>query len=118
MAKSPIKRAESKQPRALKIKVMAKWPINKTPLKKTMVNLKQTGKLPMKTQPKQKTHKTLQTKETEKSPSAEENLDMTQQEQSPKIQAKSIAAKEHVSPLPHRQGLTVQVQIQSSKKTY
>ena len=59
---------------------------------------------------------TLQTKETEKSPSAEENLGMTQQEQSPKIQAKAIAAKEHVSPLPHRQGLTVQVQIQSPKK--
>ncbi len=41
---------------------------------------------------------------------------MTQQGQSPKIQAKVIAAKEHVSPLPHRQGLAVQVKIQSPKK--
>jgi hypothetical protein len=51
-----------------------------------MVHLKQSGKLPTKTQ--RKPHMTLQTKEMEKSPSAEEKLDMTQQEQSPKIQAK------------------------------
>jgi hypothetical protein len=95
---------------------MAKLPIKKPLSKEPMVHLKQTGKLPMKIQPKQKPPMTLQTKEKAKSPSTEETLDMTQQEQSPKIQAKAIAAKEHVSPLPHRQGLTVQVQIQSPKK--
>jgi len=118
MAKSPIKRAQSKQPRELKKKVTAKSPIKKPLSKEPMVHLKQTGILPTKTQPKRKPPMTLQTKEKEKSPSAAEKLDMTQQEQSPKIQAKAIAAKDHVSPLPHRQGLTVQVQIQSPKKTY
>jgi len=95
---------------------MAKLPIKKPLSKEPMVHLKQTGKLPMKIQPKQKPPMTLQTKEKAKSPSTEETLDMTQQEQSPKIQAKALAAKEHVSPLAHRQGLTVQVQIQSPKK--
>jgi hypothetical protein len=58
-----------------------------------MVNLKQTGKLPTKTQPKRKPHMTLQTKETEKSPSAEENLDMTQQEQSSQNTSKGNSSK-------------------------